>query len=392
MIKPKQVVILGSTGSIGRMTLEVIDHLNKHFRVFGLVANSRWKLLLKQVNKFTPREVGLTNAQAAERLKASLRRKQARIYHSLEEIKQMVTHPAVDIVVSAISGAEGLLPTLWAVQAGKTIALANKESLVMAGDLLMSEARRRKAEIRPVDSEHSAIFQAGHCGKPGEIRRVILTASGGPFYRLPSRRLRSVSVKQALNHPTWQMGPKITIDSATLMNKALEIIEAKHLFGLSPRQIKVVIHPQCIVHSMVEFRDGSTMAQLGYPDMRLPIQFALTYPERLTRPLGNYNIISDEPLRLSFEEPDTAKFPALRLGYEVLRKGGTAGAVLNAANEEAVKLFLTKGIRFTDIAELTGRVLNRHRVVANPVLADILKADRWARAELLSLRAPNKKS
>jgi 1-deoxy-D-xylulose-5-phosphate reductoisomerase len=282
-------------------------------------------------------------------------------------------------VVSAISGAGGLLPTLWAIQAGKTIALANKESLVMAGALIMREARKNKAEIRPVDSEHSAIFQATHCGKPAEIRQVILTASGGPFYYFPRHRLHTVRIKQALNHPTYRMGPKITIDSATLMNKALEVIEAKYLFGLAPRQIKVLIHPQSIVHSMVEFRDGSTIAQLSQPDMRVPIQFALTYPDRLPQPASFNNTLLKQFLTLSFEEPDTTKFPALKLGYEVLRRGGTAGAVLNAANEEAVKLFLTGQIHFTDITALTSRVLKQHQVITNPSLSDILTADRWAR-------------
>jgi len=388
-MKRKQIVILGSTGSIGRLTLEVIRHLGSQFRIFGLVANTQWKLLLAQINKYRPQGIGLTDPQAYTQLVSHLKQKPKWLAQTAEEIKGLVTHPEVDIVVSAISGAGGLLPTLWAIQAGKTVALANKESLVMAGEIMMREARRHGAELRPVDSEHSAIFQAAHCGKPTEIRQVILTASGGPFYYFPRHRLHTVTIKQTLNHPTYRMGPKITIDSATLMNKALEVIEAKYLFGLEPGQIKVLIHPQSIVHSMVEFRDGSTIAQLSQPDMRVPIQFALTYPDRLPQPSSLNNTLLKQFLTLSFEEPDTTKFPALKLGYEVLRRGGTAGAVLNAANEEAVKLFLNGQIRFTDITDLTARVLKQHRVITNPALSDILESDRWARDNLLSLIKPS---
>jgi 1-deoxy-D-xylulose-5-phosphate reductoisomerase len=280
-----------------------------------------------------------------------------------------------------VTGAAGLPASLWAIQSGKTLALANKESMVMAGGLLMKLARQKKASIIPVDSEHSAIFQALHCGQPDEVKQIILTASGGPFYNRSTRELKKVTPRQALNHPTWRMGPKITIDSATLMNKALEIIEAHWFFGLKPSQIKVVIHPQSIIHSMVEFRDGSIMAQMGKPDMKIPIQFALTYPRRLTG--ANGRLFFHQHLNLSFQEPDRKKFPALNLAYEVIRRGGTSGAVLNASNEEAVKLFLQKKISLTDIVLITKKILNRYRVIKNPSIQQILAADAWARREVI---------
>ncbi|MBA7697599.1 1-deoxy-D-xylulose 5-phosphate reductoisomerase [subsurface metagenome] len=273
--------------------------------------------------------------------------------------------------------------TLTNVEAGKTLVLGNKESLVMAGEILMNRARKKKVNILPVDSEHSAIFQALQCGKPEEVKKVILTASGGPFYHLTPARLKHVTVRQALNHPTWNMGNKITIDSATLMNKALEIIEAKWLFGLAPEQIEVVIHPQSIIHSMVEFQDGSVIAQIGSPDMKIPIQFALTYPERLARPQHWSKLSFSNNLTLNFLAPDMNKFPALKLGYQVARAGGTSGAVLNAANEESVKLFLQKRIAFTDIADLVKKVVEDHQIIKNPRLNQIFEADAWARTQVI---------
>ena len=285
----------------------------------------------------------------------------------------------VDVVLSAIAGGAGLPAALAAVRAGKRLALANKEALVMAGDLVMSEAARSGAEVIPVDSEHSAIFQSLAGGKRSEVRRVLLTASGGPFYRRPAGELAAVTPQEALNHPTWSMGPKITIDSATLMNKSLEVIEAHHLFGLAADQIQVIIHRESTVHSLVEFVDGSCLAQLGPPNMRTPIQYALTYPERRPAPWPRLDLAMLG--RLHFEEPDVRKFPALALGFEVIRRGGTLGAALSGADEAAVAAFLEGQIRFTDMVPLVKRVLDAHPWVAKPTLGEILTADTWAREE-----------
>jgi len=412
LLKSVQIIILGSTGSIGQNTIRVIRHLNdlyqqgllkRNFQVAGLVANSNWKLLLEQIKLVKPSMVGLMNQKALDILSPYLKNTPVKLCRDNETIHQMITNPAVDIVLVAISGASALSFTLTALKAGKTLALANKEVLVMAGDIITDYARRNGTEIRPVDSEHSAIFQAMHCGKPSEVKRIFLTASGGPFYHYTKSQLKKVTLKQSLQHPTWQMGTKITIDSATLMNKTLEIIEAHWLFNLSAKQINVLIHPQSIVHSLVEFRDGSIIAQMSKPDMKIPIQFALTYPERLLKspstPLnkggikGGISLIKEEQkkefpllseeMSLTFIEPDKRRFPALELGYEVIRRGGTAGAVLNAADEETVKLFINQQIKFTDIIPLVRKVLFRHKVVKNPKLKDILEADQWARDKIL---------
>lgn len=380
----KQVLILGSTGSIGRNTLKVIEGLNHQFKVFGLVAHSNWQLLSKQIQRWSPRVVGLIEPNAIAQLRRCFSGKDLKIYEGMEGIKKLINLSEVDIVVIAIGGAAGLIPTLCAVEAGKTIALANKESIVMAGEIIMKKAKVQQVEIRPIDSEHSAIFQALQGRNSNEVRNVILTASGGPFYLKEKQALSKVTVKDALNHPTWRMGKKITIDSATLMNKAYEVIEAKWLFALKPEQIKIVIHPQSIIHSMVEFQDGSIIAQLSKPDMKIPIQFALTYPHRLPSRLfvtGNYLKFNDK-LKLTFIQPDFQKFPALRLGYEVLKKGGTTGAVLVGANEEAVKLFMNNNLSFTEITPLVEKVLRRHKVINQPELDDILQAEQWARKEV----------
>jgi 1-deoxy-D-xylulose-5-phosphate reductoisomerase len=295
-------------------------------------------------------------------------------------VAALVSDPDVDLVVTAIVGAAGLAGTLAALEAGKTVALANKETLVLAGELVMELARRRGVAIIPIDSEHSAIFQAMHCGRACEVERVVLTASGGPFRGRSRESLAKVDCKEALNHPTWQMGPKITIDSATLMNKALEVIEAHWLFDLPPERIEVVIHPQSLVHSFVEFRDGSVLAQLSPPDMRLPIQYALTYPERVRGPARRLNW--RELGQWHFEQPDHETFPALQLGYEVARRGGTCGAVLNAANEAAVGRFLAGELAFLDIAQACRDVLGNHDYSARPTLEELLQADRWARQEV----------
>jgi 1-deoxy-D-xylulose-5-phosphate reductoisomerase len=297
-----------------------------------------------------------------------------------EGLARLAADPETDIVVSAIVGAAGLNGTWAAVQAGKTVALANKETLVVAGQLVMAAARERGAQILPVDSEHSAIFQALADAPPGEVRRIVLTASGGPFRGRQRHELESVTAEDALQHPTWRMGPKITIDSATMMNKALEVIEARWLFDLDPRQIEVIIHPESIVHSFVEFVDGSVLAQLSPPDMRLPIQYALTYPDRVAGPARrlDWKALSE----LTFEQPDHETFSALELGYEVARRGGTCGAVLNAANEAAVQRFLAGQLPFLDIARVCRAVLNSHDFSATPSLDELTAIDRWARCEV----------
>lgn len=374
----KNIVVLGSTGSIGKNTLEVARNLKDTFQVVGLSSNSRWELLAEQVEEFKPRYVALTDSGLAERLKQRFHGSQTKILTGNHCLQEIVVKPEVDIVVSAVVGAVGLPAAIATIEQGKTLALANKESLVMAGHLVMPLAK--KNQILPVDSEHSAIFQSLHSGKPCEVKRVIITASGGPFCDYPADKLSEVKPAQALKHPTWQMGQKITIDSATLMNKALEIIEAKWLFDLTAEQIDVVIHPQSIIHSMVEFCDGSVIAQMGLPDMKVPIQYALTYPERSPLDVRWFDLPALG--NLTFRKPDVEKFPALRLGYHAAREGGTTGATLNAANEVAVQAFLDGQIRFTEIASHVEKVINHHHFIKNPCLEEILAADAWARQEM----------
>jgi 1-deoxy-D-xylulose-5-phosphate reductoisomerase len=303
-----------------------------------------------------------------------------RLLTGTDGVVALASNPEVDVVVSAIVGAAGLEGTWAALEAGKTVAVANKETLVMAGPLVMDLSRKRSATLLPVDSEHSAIFQAMQGGRRNEVERVVLTASGGPFRGKSRADLAEVTVEDALRHPTWRMGPKITIDSATLMNKALEIVEARWLFDLPPEKIEVILHPQSIIHSFVEFTDGSVLAQLSPPDMRLPIQYALTYPERVSGPAKRLNWRELEAWQ--FEQPDHETFPALQLGYEVARRGGTCGAVLNAANEAAVARFLAGELRFLDITRACRAVLDHHNFSARPSLADLHAIDRWARLEV----------
>lgn len=383
-VKPavKNVVILGASGSIGRNALESIDHLNRNhgirFKAWALAVNSNWPVALQQIKKFNPASVIMSDYPAYLKLKESLPpRCRTDILYGAEAIKKSVRAPETDIVISAISGSEGLYPTLWALQAGKTVALANKESLVMAGELLKTLKSFRK--IIPVDSEHSGLFQIIQTQRTesNRVKRIILTASGGPFYKLSAGQLDRVTPAQALNHPTYKMGRKITVDSATLMNKALEIIEAHHLFNLPAEQIDVVIHPQSIIHAMVEFADGSIIAQMNNPDMRLPIQYALTYPARLPSQVKPLDFSQSH----TFFKPDTRRFPALLLGYEAIRRGGTTGAALNAANEEAVNLFLQKKISFTDITKLVSRAVRAHKPL-KAALPNIKQADRWAREQI----------
>jgi 1-deoxy-D-xylulose-5-phosphate reductoisomerase len=376
----KRVVVLGSTGSIGTNCLDVIASLGNRLRALGLSAHGSWRALFAQAVRHRPRWVTLTDPDAARAADLGCLEGAARLLVGPDGIATMVSDPDVDIVVSAIVGAAGLAGAWAALEAGKTVAVANKETLVMAGPLVMDLARRRGARLLPVDSEHSAVFQALQAGKPAEVERIVLTASGGPFRGRKRADLEDVTVDEALCHPTWRMGPKITVDSATLMNKALEIIEARWLFGLPPERIGVIIHPESVIHSFVEFADGSVLAQLSPPDMRLPIQYALTYPERVAGPARRLQWT--ELARWRFEQPDLETFPAIQLGYEVAAAGGTAGAVLNAANEAAVGRFLKGGLRFLDIPRVCRAVLDHHPYSARPTLAELSRLDRWARQEV----------
>ena len=371
--------MLGSTGSIGTNCLEVIQALAGRLSAWGLSAHGSWDALVAQAHQHRPRWVAVTDEGAAGRADPRLLPQGTELLRGPDGIARMVTDPETDVVLTAIVGAAGLAGTWAALEAGKTVAVANKETLVMAGPLVMDLARRKNARVLPVDSEHSAIYQALQCGRPGEVARVVLTASGGPFRGKRKCELADVTPEQALKHPTWRMGPKITIDSATLMNKALEVIEARWLFGLAPEQIAVVIHPESIIHSFVEFTDGSVLAQLSPPDMRLPIQYALLYPDRVSGPAKRLDW--QALTALHFEQPDRATFAALDLGFEVARKGGTCGAVLNAANEVAVGRFLAGELRFLDIPRVCRDVLSHHHYSARPTLADLGAADRWARQE-----------
>jgi len=348
-------------------------------RAVALTARSNTGLLEEQARAFRPRWIVVTDQEAARQHDWSGLPAEVELLVGPDAIPRMVADPEVGIVVSAIVGSAGLQGTWAALEAGKTVALANKESLVMGGPLITRLARQHHAHILPIDSEHSAVFQALQAGRREELKRVILTASGGPFRTYTSEQLSGVTVEEALAHPTWDMGPKITIDSATLMNKALEIIEARWLFDLEPDQIGVVIHPQSIVHSLVEFVDGSVIAQLSPPDMKLPIQYALTWPQR--RPGVAEKLDWSRAWRLELEPPDWERFGALRLGLEAARAGGTAGAVLNAANETAVAAFLAGGIGFAGIVPACRSVLENHHFDPNPTLKQVLELDHWARQE-----------
>ena len=363
-----KLAVLGSTGSIGQQTLEVVRVLPHKFRIVALAAGKNIDLLSQQINEFKPRFVYYQDDK--------LRTRPANTDYEFLSPEDIVRHPLVDTVVIATSGKSGLIPTLAAVKAGKKVCLANKESLVMAGKIITDAAKLNRAQILPIDSEHSAIWQClnGERQKPSQL---ILTASGGPFRHYSPAQLNEVTVEQALRHPSWQMGRKVTIDSATLMNKGLEVIEAHWLFNMPFDNIKVLIHPQSIVHSMVEFTDGSIKAQLSYPDMRLPIQYALSYPERLANPQLprlDWNHVSS----LTFEQPDFDTFPCLKLAIEAGKKGGTYPAVLCAADEVAVELFLSQKIKFVDIAHYVGQTLELHQAIANPSLEEIMAADAWA--------------
>ncbi|HYK88091.1 MAG TPA: 1-deoxy-D-xylulose-5-phosphate reductoisomerase [Acidobacteriota bacterium] len=384
----KAISLLGSTGSIGANTLRVVAGFPRVFRVVGLSGGKNTAALADQVETVYPEIVSSRNEHTDAELQGILRQRgypmsRTRFVSGVEGNIEVSCHPETQLVLSAITGAAGLLPTYRALENGKCIALANKETLVMAGEIMMQKAREREAEILPVDSEHNAIHQCLRGGRRNEVRRLILTASGGPFRETPSDRFHAITREEALNHPTWRMGKKITIDSATLMNKGLEVIEASWLFGVPPDVIDVAIHPQSIVHSMVEFVDGSLLAQLGPTDMRIPIQYALTYPERWNCPLPSLDV--HRLSKLEFFEPDREKFKCLGLAYRALRTGGTAPAVLNAANEVVVESFLNDGIGFHEIPGIIEAVLDAHPPGKASSLEAVLKADAWAREETARL-------
>ena len=370
------ISILGSTGSIGRQTLDVAEQLG--LRVAALTANSSVERVEEQVRKFRPRLAVMTNGPAARDLAVRLRDTDTKVQGGPAALEEAAVLPEADTVVTAVVGMVGLKPTLAAIGEKKRIALANKETLVCAGELVMDAAERSGAEIVPVDSEHSAIFQCLQgCGDRREIKRLILTCSGGPFYGMERAEAGRMTKADALKHPNWKMGPKITVDCATLMNKGLEVIEAMRLYRLPLQQVDVVIHRQSIVHSLVEFRDGAVLAQLGTPDMRLPIRYAMTYPERGENPAEPLDLLTCPPL--TFAEPDREVFPCLALAEEAAQRGGTACAVLNGANEEAVRLFLADRIGFYNIFHLAKKAMEALPAVEKPTLEEILEADRAAR-------------
>ncbi len=372
----KKISILGSTGSIGVNTLDVISKHPDKFQVVGLAAGENDSLLQAQIEKFKPRIAALFNEKHSDKLKKTIKDKNVKIASGIDGVLEVATIKDADMVISAIVGAAGLIPTISAIKAGKDIALANKETLVMAGEIVMKEADG-KCRIIPVDSEHSAIFQSLRGEKRENIRKLILTASGGPFRNYPKEQFEDIKPEDALKHPNWSMGTKITIDSATLINKGFEVIEARWLFGMADENIEVLIHPQSIIHSLVEFIDGSIIAQLGIPDMRIPISYALNYPDRLENALPPLNLAQVK--NLSFEMPDTEKFPCLKLAFEALKKGETMPAVLNAANEVAVNAFLNREISFNEIPEIIKKTMKSHKVSLIREISDVLKADRWAR-------------
>lgn len=373
----REISILGSTGSIGTQTLEVIENLGD-IKVAGISGNQNIELLENQARKFQPRFVAVMNETQAERLRNRLVGTNSRVLSGMEGLIEVATIDTVDTVVTSVVGNVGLKPTFEAIEAGKNIALANKETLVSAGQLVMDLAKKKRVSIFPVDSEHSAIFQSLQGNDENPIHRILLTASGGPFRGKKKSDLLHITAADALKHPNWSMGKKITIDSATLMNKGLEVMEAKWLFGVSTDQIEVLVHPQSIVHSAVEYEDGAIIAQMGEPDMKVPIQYALTYPKRIKSPFPKVDFAQRN--KLTFEKPDLQTFPCLALAYHALEVGGTLPAVLNGANEIAVEKFLNGKITFLQISELIEQTMNAYTVKYEFTLEDLLDADAWARS------------
>ncbi len=375
----QQLAILGSTGSIGTQTLKIVEQFPHRFNVRALATGTNISLLEEQVRRFHPEIVAVYHKEHAVTLKNRLADLSVKVLSGERGMIELSAWPGVDVVIVAVVGFSGMMPTLTAIRAGKKVALANKETLVVAGELVMTEARRFKATVLPIDSEHSAIFQCLHAGRKGEIKQVVLTASGGPFLGKKKEELADVTPEQALKHPNWKMGPRISVDSATLMNKGFEVIEACRLFELEKNQIKVVIHPESIVHSMVEYLDGSILAQLGLPDMLLPIQYALSYPERWANDFPRF--AWDHHHALHFSPVFEGEYPCLDLAYYALQAGGTMPAVLNGADEIVVHSFLEKRISFLQIPTLLAEVMSRHKVIQQPSLEEIVEADRWARRE-----------
>ena len=372
----KNILILGSTGSIGESALEVIRHFPDRFKVTALSTNCNVGLLERQIEEFSPKYVCIRDEKCAAKLKL---KKNTKLFVGEEGLREISGKKEIDRILLSISGSSALAPLLAAIDNSKEICLANKEALVMAGSIVMQRAKKKKAKIFPVDSEQSAIWQCLD-GKPqGKLKNIYLTASGGPFRTASSEKLRNISVKCALNHPRWKMGKKITVDSATLMNKGLELLEAMFLFGVPAEKIKILIHPEAIIHSMVEFVDGVLLAQLSATDMRIPIQYALSYPERLSNSLPTVDFYRLR--QLNFAEPDFKKFPCLRLSIRAAQELGTLPAVLNAANEVCVEAFLKKKLKFMNIAREIEEVMDRHKNKAEADLEDILEADGWARRE-----------
>lgn len=378
----KRIAILGSTGSIGTQTLEVINSHPDKFQVVALSGGTNITLLLEQIKKFTPKLVAVKNKELSDILKNEVG-PDTRVVYGEEGLVEVATYPDADFVVTAIVGSLGLLPTVRAIEAGKQIGLANKETLVSAGHIIMDMAIKYKVPIIPIDSEHSAIFQSLDDNNLDQIRRIILTASGGALRNKTREQLQGVTVEDALKHPNWSMGAKITIDSATMLNKGLEVIEAHWLFNIPFEQIDVIIHPESIIHSMVEYKDRAIIAQLGTPDMKVPIQYALSYPKRIelnSEPLDFVKINS-----LHFYQPDMVRFPGLELAYQAGKAGGTMPTVLNAANEVAVEAVLQKRVPFIEIEGLIEKVLAKHTKIANPSLTEIFEADNWARENAHSI-------
>lgn len=374
------VAVLGATGSIGTATLQVLESLGKPWRAVAVSAHSRVGELLDRLDLLRPEMLAATCEESAGSLSTSRLPSGCRLLHGPEALVEIAESPCVDTVVAAVVGSAGMMSTVAAAKAGKRLALANKEALVVAGSLVRDALCTSGGELLPVDSEHSAIFQAIQSGKDKEVARVVLTASGGPFRTWTKQQIASATIDDALAHPTWEMGRKITIDSATMMNKALEVIEARWLFDLPAEKIHVVVHPQSIIHSMVEFVDGSVIAQLSPPDMRLPIQYALTYPDRTPCPCPKMDWT--QAMQLEIEPVDLERFPALEIGWEVARRGGSCGAVVNAANEAAVEHFLAGRLKFTEIVEGCRRILDEHNFDPSPTLEELLRLDQWAREEI----------
>jgi len=382
----KRLVILGSTGSIGRSTLDVVVRYPDRFSVIGLSARSNVDLLAEQTLRHRPRVVSVGEAEPAARLIERLAGTQIEVVQGEDGLNALAGHPDTDTVVNGLVGGVGLAPTLKALRSGKTVAMANKEPIVMAGPLLMNAATAHNGVLLPVDSEPSAIWQCLHGNRRSDIQRIILTASGGPFWTCSPEEMKAITPEQTLEHPTWRMGRKITVDSATLINKGMEMIEAHHLFGVPFSQIDVVVHRQSIVHSLVEFRDGSVLAQLAHPDMRLPIQYALTYPERWPSQVPTLDLA--ELSRFTFEAPNRRAFPGLDLCYRAVEIGGTMPAVLSGSDEVAVEAFLADRIAFTEIPHVIERTMAGHTSISDPDLEEILDADRWARETATALIHP----